>query len=130
MTCPICGGEVEGNTDTYLNLVCDDCDERAVSEDREPAKYGFEYLNREHDSDGGIQVEPDTGTNPAFIDGEKCWRRYRLGGWMTIVDEHGCDSLEEFYRKHMRWCSVLVVNAIKYSKIPPLGYFPSFPYGL
>jgi hypothetical protein len=32
MTCPICGGEVEGDTDTYPNLMCVDCDDRAVNE--------------------------------------------------------------------------------------------------
>jgi hypothetical protein len=100
MTCPICGGEVEGNTDTYVNLVCEDCDDRAVGEDGEPAEYGFEYLDREPDSGDGIQMEPDTGTNPVFIDGEKCWRRYRFGGWVTMADQHDCDSLEDFYEAH------------------------------
>lgn len=98
MDCPICGAKV-GESD-YPNLVCDDCDDRAVNENGEPAKYGFEYLDREPDSDGGIQMEPETGTNPVFIDGEKCWRRYRFGGWVTMKDEHDCDTLEEFYRKH------------------------------
>jgi hypothetical protein len=100
MTCPICGGEIEGNTDTYVNLVCEDCDDRAVGEDGEPAEYGFEYLEREPDSGDGIQMEPDTGTNPVFIDGEKCWRRYRFGGWVTMLDKHDCDSLEQFYEAH------------------------------
>jgi hypothetical protein len=45
-------------------------------------------------------MEPDTGINPGFIDGQKAWRRYRFGGWVTMVDEHDCDSLEEFYEAH------------------------------
>jgi hypothetical protein len=100
LVCPICGGEVEGDEEAYPNLICDDCDDRAVGEDGEPAEYGFEYLDREPDSDGGIQMEPETGTNPVCIDGHKAWRRYRVGGWGTMVDEHDCASLEECYEAH------------------------------
>jgi hypothetical protein len=34
------------------------------------------------------------------IDGHKAWRRYRVGGWGTMVDEHYCASLEECYEAH------------------------------
>jgi len=84
----------------YPNQVCDNCDNRAVSKDGEPVEYGFEYLDREPNSGGGIEIEPEAGTNPVFIDGHKAWRQYRFGGWVTMLDEHDCESLEEFYEKH------------------------------
>lgn len=90
MNCPTCGGEIKGDRDTYVNLVCDDCDDRAVNENSE----------KPESEDGTIQMAPDRGENPVFIDGEKCWRRYRFGGWLTMKDEHNCDSVEDFYEKH------------------------------
>ena len=100
MACPFCGEGTEEDADALVEYVCDDCDRRAVDKNGDPAEYGFEYLDREPDSDGGIRMEPETGTNPAFIDGEKCWRRYRFGGWVTMKDEHDCDTLKEFYEAH------------------------------
>jgi len=40
MTCPICGGKVEGDTDTCVNLVCDEYDDRAVGGDGEDPWHG------------------------------------------------------------------------------------------
>ena len=95
LRCGICGAG-----DTEATAVCDDCDERAVHRHGDPARHGSTSLDRDLDSDAGIAVDPDTGDNPAFIDGQKCWRRYRFGGWVTMVDDHGPESLEEFYRAH------------------------------
>jgi hypothetical protein len=96
MACLICGSEVKGDEDIYPN-VCDDCDDRAVSEDADEPWYGWPEGEAPESEDGMIQMEPDVGTNPVFIDCRNCWRRYRFGGWVTMVDEHNCESLEEFY---------------------------------
>ncbi|MFC4407985.1 hypothetical protein [Haloarchaeobius iranensis] len=100
MTCPVCGGGVEGSTDTYVNLVCDDCDDRAVNKNGDEPWHGWPPGEEPESEDGTIQMAPDRGENPVFIDGKKCWRRYRFGGWVTMYDEHDCDSLEEFYEAH------------------------------
>lgn len=85
-SCPICGDEPPYiDTSAYPYEICSDCDERAVNEDGEEPY---------HESPG------DGGDNPVYVDGEKCWRRYRFGGWKTMKDMHDCDSLDEFYEKH------------------------------
>lgn len=89
----------------YANLVCESCDERAVTRDLERPQHGNEYLGEESyvkkdDGTTVIRMPPDVGDNPVYIDGQKCWRRYRFGGWITLRDDHDCDSLEEFYETH------------------------------
>lgn len=89
----------------YANLVCESCDEQAVTEKDECPEHGTEYLCEDEvvendDSTTSIQLSPDVGDNPVFINGQKCWRRYRFGGWITRRDEHDCDSVEEFHEKH------------------------------
>lgn len=74
----------------YPNLVCRACDARALNAAGEPAS--FESM---HDYDD----------NPVFIDGNKCWRRYRFGGHITMRDEFDCADLGEFYDRfsgHLR----------------------------
>lgn len=100
MACPICGGEGGGDDSTYPNLVCEECDERAVNADGEEPWHGWPPGEEPETEEGVIAMPPDRGENPVFIDGQKCWRRYRFGGWVTMMDEHDCDSLEEFYEEH------------------------------
>ncbi len=69
----------------YANLVCRRCDRRAVTEN------GNEPTAGPHDGQGD---------NPVFIDGIKCWRRIRFGGFVTRRDEFDCESVGEFQRKH------------------------------
>ena len=89
-SCPICGGnliETYSSADfikNYPGLICHECDARSVNSDgNEPY----------HSSMG------DYGDNPVFIDSNKCWRRYRFGGYVTMVSPEGCNTLEEFYEQ-------------------------------
>ena len=107
--CANCGNPFESHTPEfasgYANLVCEACDSRArTAADEQPA-HGAEYVDEElvHEGDDGTTVinpGPDAGDNPVYIDGNRCWRRYRFGGWVTRLDEHGCDSLAEFHYTH------------------------------
>lgn len=104
MPCPICGGEVDGPTEQYPNLICDTCDSHSTNSNGDPPRTGREYakeeLGSEFDDSDKIRLGIDTGDNPVFIEGEKCWRRYRFGGWVTMLDQHDCETLDEFYEKH------------------------------
>jgi hypothetical protein len=107
--CAICGDPFEQYdaefASRYANLVCEACDDRAVTAGGEQPEHGNGYLGRDPDVGGEdgqptIPMDPDVGDNPVFIDGQKCWRRYRFGGWITRRDDHDCDSLEAFQERH------------------------------
>ena len=98
MDCPFCGVTV--GQSTYPNLVCEECDERAVGKDGDETWDGWPDGEVPESDDETVRLPPDDGENPVFIDGEKCWRRYRFGGWVTMKDEHDCETLEEFYDAH------------------------------
>ena len=86
--CPICSrdllldfGDATAMV-TYVGLVCRMCDRRAVNSQGATARmFGVD----------------DDGDNPVFIGSQKCWRRYRFGGFVTMLDPYDCDTLEEFY---------------------------------
>ena len=69
----------------YPNLVCNDCEGKALNAD------GNSAVHLSWDDDGD---------NPVFIDGVKCWRRYKFGGYITMRDVHDFPTLTEFYRYH------------------------------
>ncbi len=86
--------------EAYPNLVCESCDQRAVNEHGEEPWHGWPPDENPETEEDTVQMAPDRGENPVYIDGEKCWRRYRFGGWVTMKDDHDCDSISEFYEEH------------------------------
>jgi len=104
--CAICKGPLYGIpgplTSTYPNLVCDDCDRDAVTQpeatlDEVPSAEKRQAQRDHSDADDAI---PSTGDNPVFIDGQKCWRRYKFGGHITRLDQFDCETLLEFCDRH------------------------------
>ena len=86
--CAICREEFEEYPESLRqkpNLVCRQCDKKAVTKDGEEPTAG--------PNDG-------QGDRLVFIDGHKCWRRIRFGSFFTHKDSHDCDSYDEFYELH------------------------------
>lgn len=116
--CPNCGGLLEEQFWPYSGAVCESCDSRALDSDGRPAEDRFKNLDPppeqptiETGEDGTVTYHvptslgyfpDDDGPNPVFVDGRKCWRRYRFGGWITMLDPYGCSSLAEFYARQHR----------------------------
>ena len=74
MKCSICKQELADPVfaRNYPNFVCRTCDARAV--------------NVNGDKPNHISWADD-GDNPVFIDGIRCWRLYKFGGFVTMRDE-------------------------------------------
>jgi hypothetical protein len=86
LECAICGENLEDSdfARNYPGFVCRKCDARAVNARGEKPHHESMY---------------DSGDNPVFIDGLKCWRRYRYGGYVTMRDKYDCADIGEFYEK-------------------------------
>ena len=100
--CSICGEPLRSFR-PYPYAVCRSCDARATNEEGLPARH-FEETPafnavREQYPDEILLLPPDDGDNPVFIDGRKCWRRYRFGGWVTMLDPFDCASFSEFWER-------------------------------
>jgi len=80
--------------------VCEGCDQRAVNADGKVPWTGNHPDKQAEMDESSNVVPPDNGENPVFIDGHKCWRRYRFGGWITFLDHYDCDTIDEFYVRH------------------------------
>ncbi|MBI4421576.1 MAG: hypothetical protein HY560_12190 [Gemmatimonadetes bacterium] len=86
-TCTVCGVALPPSPRRFPNQVCQPCGARARETDGHPARH----------SSGD-----DAGDNPVWIDGLRCWRRYRVGGYLTMRDPDDCPSLQIFYLRHGR----------------------------
>ena len=107
--CHICHKKIiHSNLPAYFpHYVCKECDERAVLKDGKSASEWFsKHVERLRDQDPfGYKdklLTHNTGPNPVYIDGQKCWRRYRLGSWITMKDVYNSWSLEEFEINNFR----------------------------
>lgn len=84
----------------YRYPVCRPCDEKAVTTagTRPHTAADDSWVERTKD-EVVIHDAGDYGENPVFVDGHKCWRRYKFGGWVTIRDPFDCATILELYEK-------------------------------
>lgn len=84
--CSFCSEEMDDPdfAKNYPNIICRECEEPVVNSNGETPHF---------DSMG------DFDDNPVYINGAKCWRRYKFGGFITMRDDLNCDNLDEFYDK-------------------------------
>jgi len=99
MKCSICKQNISDEFLQYNNIVCLECDKKALCKDDNKAKHMIHKIKSPTMSD---YLEIDDGDNPVYIEGLKCWRRYKFGGWVTMLDPYDCDSIEEFYKKNFK----------------------------
>lgn len=101
--CSICA-RLHDNTDfasDYMTMVCDECETRAVNSRGQLPKHGPPSF---HSEDNVLVVTDwgDDGDNPVFIDGHKCWRRYKFGGYITMRDIWDSPDLSTFYENMLQ----------------------------
>ena len=101
--CSICNKKiVDSNLPAYFpHYVCQECDKLAVTQEGQLVLqlYNQHVSNLRTESPFGykdILFDSNTGPNPVFIKGHKCWRRYRMGSWVTMKDVYNSRTLEEF----------------------------------
>jgi hypothetical protein len=85
--CALCGRPVNESLGDYPNPVCRTCDSRSRAVNTAGQRPAF------------ISALDD-GDNPVFIDERKCWRRYRFGGYITMLDDGDARDILEFYARH------------------------------
>ncbi|HJH30072.1 MAG TPA: hypothetical protein C5S51_10365 [Methanosarcinaceae archaeon] len=104
--CSFCGNDMDNPnfSKNYPNIVCRKCESPSVNSNGEIPQF---------DSMG------DFGDNPVYINGAKCWRRYKFGGFITMRDDFNCENLDEFYDRSgfMKRYMQDVPNPIDVSKI-------------
>jgi hypothetical protein len=109
IVCPTCGNDFECDPD-HPGRVCEKCDELATGA-----------------SGSKPVVDPsyDRGENPVFILGQRCYRRYRFGGWATMVDQCDCECRDvlEFQDTHItgeRMRAVIARASIEFGQGKPV----------
>ena len=86
---------------TYVTLVCRECESRSVNSDGDTPFIPQPELVKK-DGERVMMMPGDWGDNPLFIDGHKCWRRYKFGGWVTMRDYWDSPEIGDFYEHIFR----------------------------
>lgn len=102
VACAICQQPLPERELRYPREVCRECDRRALNTKGRKARHISQYPENRAAQAKAKAVEfidfGDDGDNPVFVDGLKCWRRYKFGGWVTMRD-FDSGTLREFLEK-------------------------------